>query len=40
MSKVRVLQKAIEYICNMRDMIREFDDDDDGQVVGNQDHFF
>ena len=40
MSKVRVLQKAIDYICNMRDMIRAFDGDDGGQVVGNQDQFF
>ena len=34
MSKVRVLQKAIDYICNMRDMVRAFDD---GDVIGDQD---
>ena len=39
-SKVRVLQKAIDYICNMRDMIRAFDDGD--VVVGdhNQNRLF
>lgn len=37
-SKVRVLQKALDYICNMRDMIRAFDNDGD-TVIGhhNQD---
>jgi hypothetical protein len=28
-SKVRVLQRAIDYICNMHEMIREFDGIDD-----------
>ncbi len=33
-SKVRVLQKAIDYICNMHQMIREFDGNTSSSIGG------